>query len=508
MLEQSTPFEGTESVIQFLTRYTGAEDWMCGKIAGRFQIKGPLLEREVAGLPGGFQTRVKLAALLLREPNFLLLDEPTNYLDLRTLVLLERLLREFNGGFIVVSHDREFLRRTCQKTLEVERGQIEFFPGDVEAYLEYKDEQQELKLRHNKNVDAKKRHLEDFIARNRVRASTASRAQSKIKQLEKLNTTDIERSLRTVSIRIPSVPVRKGTALSCRGLSIGYPEHTVAKNIFCEIDRGEKVAVVGDNGEGKTTFLKTIASELQGLDGEFEWGHHEQVSYYAQHVYSALDPKLSISQFLERQAAADVLRQDLLELAGSFLFRGDDLDKRIDVLSGGERARLALAGLLLARRPVLLLDEPTNHLDFETVEALGRALREYEGTVFLVSHDRTFVSLVASTIVEVKGGAISIYPGDYGSYVYQVEREAAESEDESPASSGGKSAKASSATSHEERKEKRARIRKMRKDVSQAEKKIEKLQKEREEIQNYYLENPTDRSVERKTRFDELAGLV
>jgi ATP-binding cassette subfamily F protein 3 len=200
----------------------------------------------------------------------------------------------------------------------------------------------------------------------------------------------------------------------------------VAKGINLEVERGSKIAVLGENGQGKTTFLRTIAQDLTPKQGDYIWGSGTKIGYYAQHVLSMLHPEDDVYGHLKRKAASGVFHQDILNLAGSFLFRGDDVEKKISVLSGGERARLCLAGLLLSKSNILLLDEPTNHLDFETVEALGRALREYEGTVFFISHDRTFVNLIATGILDVKDGKIIRYPGTYEEYVYALETKARE----------------------------------------------------------------------------------
>ena len=516
-VEQRSPFEEGETVIDFLTRYTEKEDWRCAKIAGRFQLRGPTLDQAVSDLSGGFQTRVKLAAMMLTEPNFLILDEPTNYLDLRTLLLLERFLKDYRGGYLVVSHDREFLKRTCDKTLEIERGELNLFPGDVEAYFAFKEEQLALKERYNKNGEDKRKQLQKFVDRYRVRASTASRAQSKLKQMDRLETIAIDSPLGTANIKIPSVEIKKGVALRCNDLMVGYPGHNVASDIYLEIERGQHVAVLGDNGQGKTTFLRTIAAELDTRGGDYSWGYQLSPGYYAQHVYAALDDKLDVYTQLERSAARDVLPQQILDMAGSFLFRGDEVEKPIRVLSGGERARVCLAGLLLSRRPVLLLDEPTNHLDFETVEALGRALQTYPGTIFFVSHDRTFVKLVATNIVEVKDNRIKLYPGDYDAYVYQTERELDEDPDvgSGSASKSRKAARSDKGDSsdakeseYHRRKEYRSKLKQLKKKVATAEKDLSALQQERDAIHQFFLDNPTDPAPDKQKRSAELVSLV
>jgi ATP-binding cassette subfamily F protein 3 len=360
--------------------------------------------------------------MLVREPNFLILDEPSNYLDLSTLLLLERFLADFNGGYAIVSHDREFLKRTCEETLEIEDGAMTLWPGGVHDYLIFKYEEKERKEAFNRNLSEKKARMEKFVERFKAKASKASQARSRVKALEKLEAKfiEIDHPLATVRIRLPRIEHRTGHALQTDNLAIGYPGRTVADLINLEIHRGEKIAILGNNGEGKTTLLRTLAGELPSKSGGFKWAAGMAFSYYAQHVYSALDPGLTVRESLRSMASRDVNEQQILDLAGCFLFRGDDVDKKVKVLSGGERSRVCLAGLLLAKKPVLLLDEPTNHLDFETVEALASALAEYAGTVIFVCHDRTFVRLTATRIVEIRNGKVRNYPGTYEEYVWSL----------------------------------------------------------------------------------------
>ncbi|MBI4970495.1 MAG: ABC-F family ATP-binding cassette domain-containing protein [Candidatus Omnitrophica bacterium] len=425
-LEQQDPFKQEETVIDFLMRYTGREEWECGEMAWRFQLHHDLLEKPIKSLSGGFQTRVKLVSMMLRQPNFLILDEPTNYLDLSTLILLENFLQDYNGGFIIVSHDREFLKRTCEETLEVENGQLTIYPGKIEDYFAFKTEQKEQALAYNKNVEAKRKQLQRFVDRFGAKASKASQARSKKKQIERLKPIEIDNPLATVKVKIPLVEKRNGLALRCEDLAIGYPEKVVAKNIRVEALCGARVAILGDNGQGKTTFLRTIAGDLQAKHGAHRWGNNLKIAYYAQHVYQAIDPTLDVYSYLDSRTADGITSQEILNIAGSFLFKGEDVRKKVSVLSGGERARLCLAGMLLTKSNVLLLDEPTNHLDFETVEALGNALKDFLGTIFFISHDRTFVNLVATEIFDVKEGRVINYPGDYAEYVYYLERKVAE----------------------------------------------------------------------------------
>jgi len=538
-LEQKDPFSPEEGVLEFLQRYTDREDWECGKIAGRFHLKNELLERTIGSLPGGYQMRVKLAAMLLQEPNFLLLDEPTNYLDLNTLILLENFLRSWNGGFLVISHDREFLKRTTEHTLEVEGGDVFLYPGDLEEYFEFKQEQREQALAYNKNVEARRKELQTFVDRFRAKASKATQAKSKAKQLEKLETIEIGTKLKTVRMRIPEPEGqgnKKGLALRAENLAIGYkdPERVVADGIDLEIERGAHVAVLGENGQGKSTLLKTLAGRLDPLGGSFQWTGAVRAAYYAQHVYANLDPKADVFTTLERAAAPGINKQQILEMAGSFLFRGEDTQKPVSVLSGGERARLSLAGLLLGRSEVLLLDEPTNHLDFETVEALGEALRNYSGAVFFVSHDRTFVSLSATQILEVADGEITRYPGRYDEYVDSLQKRLLDGDGATKSASkkaatarkADRSAQKKNGAANAEtqrngagaeddgknrkqlKKERQAELRELRKELRENETRRAKRERERDELTTFFADNPGDYSRDKHARLEEVQALL
>jgi ATP-binding cassette, subfamily F, member 3 len=422
-LRQHDPFLPGETALEFLLRDSGEPDWKCGEVAGQFELKWAYLEGPIAKLSGGWQTRVKLAALLLHEPNLLLLDEPTNFLDLRTQILLEHFLQSHRSACLIVSHDRAFLASTCDHTLDLSRGKLTSFPGKVDAYLEYQSEKRSHEERSNVAILAKRRHLEEFIAKNKARAATATLAKSKSKQLERLELNRIASDEPTARIRAPRVEPRKGPALRCRDLAIGYPERQIATQIEMEIEHGSRAAVVGDNGQGKTTFLRTVVDSLKPLAGEVRWGFGCNVGVYAQHVYTSLPESQTVLQYLRYEAAQGKKEQEILEVAGAFLFRGPHINKPISVLSGGERARLCLGGLLLSQHNVLILDEPGNHLDVDTVEALGEALVNYQGTVIFTSHDRHFTKKVATCIVEVRDGRVTNYSGQYEAYLYKVNKE-------------------------------------------------------------------------------------
>jgi ATP-binding cassette subfamily F protein 3 len=427
-LQQHDTFLPGESSIEYLMRDSGQPDWKCGEVAGEFEIKGAYLNGPVSELSGGWQTRLKLASLLLKDPNMLVLDEPTNFLDIRTQILLEHFLRNFDKAALIVSHDRSFLQATCDHTLDLTRGKLTMFPGKIDAYLKFAAEQKEHAEKVNASIQAKQKHLQKFIDKNKARASTATLARSKGKQLERLQMLEIEAELPTAAIRAPVVQPRKGPAIRMIELSIGYPDKTVAKDIQLEIEHGQRAAIVGDNGQGKTTLLRTLVGSLEPRGGSVKWGHHCDVGVYAQHVYTALDPSDTVLEYLERKAIPGTTMQQILTVAGSMLFRGDHVRKKIQVLSGGERARLCMAGLLLGTYNVLVLDEPGNHLDVETVESLAEALIDYKGTVIFTSHDRHFMGRIATNIIEVRDGTARAYEGGYDGYLYHINREIDEGE--------------------------------------------------------------------------------
>jgi len=419
-LDQQSKFDKDESIIDFLVRDSKKEEWECAKIAGKFQLKNKLLNTKIGEISGGYQMRVRLSAMLLNDPNLLLLDEPTNHLDLSTLLLLEKFLKTYNGSYLIISHDREFLRNTCDETLEVDQGKLYHFPLSLDQYLEHKESKKKTDERYNKKIKRQQKHLQAFVDRFRYKASKASQAQSKIKQIEKLSEIEIRQSLKTARIYIPEVEKKKGIALKIENLSIGYNKNILAKNISIDIRRGEHIAILGDNGQGKTTFLKTINKEIKQISGNFRWMSNSKIAVYSQHVVNDLNPKEQIITYLDKQAGADVDNEDILRIAGNFLFYGDDIKKSISVLSGGEKARLCIAGMLLRKCNVLLLDEPTNHLDFETVEMLGQALSKSNATILFISHNREFIHQLAINIIGVADKKIKTSGYNYGEYLHHL----------------------------------------------------------------------------------------
>ncbi|MDO8509707.1 MAG: ABC-F family ATP-binding cassette domain-containing protein [bacterium] len=422
-LKQQDELDLDAIVIDYLIENTGKEIWQCAKMASRFDIKKEKLSLKIEALSGGYRMRLKLVIMLLKEPNLFLLDEPTNYLDVHTQLLLENVLKNYSGAFVIVSHDREFLKRTCEQTLEVEKGKIYLFPRPIDEYLEYKKQRLLTAEMYNKKIDREQKHLQTFVDRFRYKSTKARQAQSKMKAIERLEKVEIDSPMANVRINIRATELKRGLILRLENLAIGYGDKLIADKITLDVDRKQHIAIIGDNGQGKTTLLKTLASELEPLAGRFKWAYDIQMGYYAQHIADQLDPKDKVWRYLRRQATADIFDGEVMKMAGNFLFRDDDLEKEVSMLSGGERARLCLAGLLLEKNTLLLLDEPTSHLDFETVEALGLALEDFVGTVLFVSHNRTFVNSVANGIIEVKNGMARLYPGSYEDYIYHLEQD-------------------------------------------------------------------------------------
>jgi ATP-binding cassette subfamily F protein 3 len=373
-------------------------------------------------LSGGYRMRMKLLALIGKEPNLMLLDEPTNFLDLESILTLEKFLQGYRGAFMLISHDREFLRRTTDHTLEVETGDITKFPGTIDDYFEQKALLRSILSAQAANQESKRKSIQDFVDRFGAKATKARQAQSRLKQLEKMEKIEIKDLGVKAKIKIPP-PIHTGKeTLSLHEADLGYEQKVVVKNCNLRIEKGSHIGVVGYNGAGKSTLLKSLAGRIPFLAGDKKIGYQVSLSYYAQHVAEELNPDDTVLSSLQGAAQVDVKGQEILNMAGSLLFSGDSVHKRIRVLSGGEKSRVALGQILLKRSPLLLMDEPTNHLDFDTVEALTEALRDYEGTVVVVSHDRSFIGRIASKILEIRDGRAEIYPGTYDDYLWSLER--------------------------------------------------------------------------------------
>jgi ATP-binding cassette subfamily F protein 3 len=381
--------------------------------------------RRLATFSGGWIMRVELAKLLLAEPDVLLLDEPTNHLDLPSLEWFDETLAAFPGGVILISHDRAFLRKHTRRIAELRDAKYALYPCGYDAYLERKA-QRKLELEAAARTQQKQiEQTEQFIERFRYKASTAKQVQSRIKALDKLERVEVpEEKKRRMRLRIPE-PARSGAIpLALKGVHKKYGDVAVYQGVDFALKRGEKLALVGPNGAGKSTLLRMLAGVLPFERGERELGHNAQVAFYAQHQLESLTPTRSVLEELEAVAAFDDVPR-LRSHLGAFLFSGDDVQKRVGVLSGGEKARLALAKMLLRPSNVLVLDEPTNHLDVEACEVLESALVEYTGTLVFISHDRDFLNALATRVVEVRGGKLREFLGNYDAYLTKLREEEA-----------------------------------------------------------------------------------
>ena len=501
IIRQHEVLPSDQSVAAFLEDRSGKPVWTIAKLASEFGLHADHLAKSADQLSGGYQMRVKIVAMLLDDPNLLLLDEPVNYLDLNTLLLLEHFLKSYKGSFVLIAHDREFLENTCTTTFEIERGELTTYSGTVENYLVFKEEQKEFLKRTNKKLAREIEHHQEFVDRFGAKATMASRAQSKSKHIAKLRKkiAGVHADLANTRIVISCPLVPPGVAVYAEDLSVGYGEKIIVDKIGFSINRGEKVVIAGENGQGKTTVLKTLASLLDLIAGKLKWWHNADIGYYDQKVDATLMPNETVLNYLMRMAPHVTAGERILMMAGNFLFKNDDLEKPTSVLSGGERARLCLAGILLHEHSVLLLDEPTNHLDVETAEALAVALKKYEGTVIFVSHARTFVNALCDKVLEIRFGTLRNYPGTYEEYVSDLaELMAIEADGEQ------KDAKGSTNEQRIDKAELRLKLKELQRSIDRVEKDMKSLDKERSEILQYYFDYPTEYAPEKATRLAEL----
>lgn len=421
-LAQEDRWEGDPTVEEVLASQTVTPLWDVKRWAPAFGLDLERFGAKVKSLSGGYRMRVKLLHMMASRPDLMLLDEPTNYLDLETLVVLENFLLDAKGAFLLISHDREFLRRTTDHILEIEGGQMTKYAGNIDDYFEQKELLRSQLEKAALNQAAKRKEILDFAARFGAKATKARQVQSRLKRLDKMESIEIKALPLQARIRLPE-PGRTGRSIvRIEDAKLGYGEKTVLRDVRLELEKGDHLAVVGVNGAGKSTLLKALAGELKPLTGTVDHGVGVDVAYFAQHVAERLNPDDTVLEAMGQYARTETTRQEILDLAGSLLFGGDDVHKKVRLLSGGEKSRVALGQILLKRSSLLLLDEPTNHLDFHTVEALTQALADYSGAFVVVSHDRGFVRRAASKILEIQDGKAEFYPGTYDEYVWSVQK--------------------------------------------------------------------------------------
>jgi ATP-binding cassette subfamily F protein 3 len=431
------------------------------------------LGRPVAELSGGWRMRAVLARLLLLRPSLLLLDEPTNHLDLESLAWLESFLSGYGGSVVVVSHDRYFLNRMVSAIAELGTDGLATYVGDYDHYLVEREARRALLEARARQQARRVAEIERFIERFRYKATKARQVQSRIKMLERMERVEVDGPTRRLRFAFPEPPRTGRRVAALEGVHKAYGDRVVYAGVDFEVERGERVALVGANGAGKSTLLRILAGVLPFERGARTLGAHVEVHYYAQHQLDALDPDRTVLEEMEAVAPGSA-RTRLRTILGAFLFSGDAVDRKVRVLSGGEKARLALARMLVRPAALLCLDEPTNHLDLASREILEDALAGFPGTIVFISHDRYFINRVATRVVEVSAGRLTSYPGDYDDYLAARARAQAETRPGAPPE-GGAAARPRGKTP-ERRSRAGATARELGKRVEELERRIEALE--------------------------------
>jgi len=440
-------------------------------------------DRPTSEFSGGWRMRIELAKLLLRQPDVLLLDEPTNHLDIESIQWLETFLSTRANAVVLVSHDRAFINNVTTRTIEISCGHIYDYKVSYDQYVILRKERREQQLRAYENQQKQIQDTEDFIERFRYKATKAVQVQSRIKQLEKIERIEVdEEDNSALRLKFPPASRSGSYPIICEDVQKKYGNHVVFHDVNLTINRGDKVAFVGKNGEGKSTLVKCIMNEID-FDGKLVIGHNVQIGYFAQNQAQMLEGELTVFDTIDRVAVGDI-RNKIRDILGAFMFGGEASDKKVKVLSGGERSRLAMIKLLLQPVNLLILDEPTNHLDMRSKDVLKEAIREFEGTVILVSHDRDFLDGLATKVYEFGSGLVKEHLGGIYEFLQRKKLEDLNELQKSIPSGGSatstiadsQGAVSDNKLSYEAQKELNKKIKKMEKQVADCEKAIEELE--------------------------------
>ena len=434
-------------------------------------------DRATSEFSGGWRMRIELAKLLLRRPSIFLLDEPTNHLDIESIQWLEEYLRNYNGAVLLISHDRAFLDNVTTRTVELSLGHIYDYKVPYSKFVELRAERRAQQMAAYENQQRMIEKTEEFIEKFRYKPTKSNQVQSRIKQLERLERIEVEEEdLATLNIKFPPAPRSGQIVAEIKEVGKAFGQKRIFSDFTFTLERGQKIAFVGRNGEGKTTMARMIIGELEQTEGTIKLGANVNIGYYAQNQDDLMDGEFTVFDTLDRVAVGDI-RTRLRDILGAFLFRGEDIDKKVKVLSGGERSRLAMARLMLEPYNLLVLDEPTNHMDMRSKDILKRALQKYDGTVILVSHDRDFLDGIVDRIYEFRDGGVKEYLG--GIY-YFLEKRKVESLQEierkdTPAIAAPKE-NSTGKLSYEQKKEQEKLLRKLRKAVETIEAELAEIE--------------------------------
>ena len=472
-------------------------------ILNGFKFDESMWQMKIAELSGGQNTRLALAKMLLEKPNLLVLDEPTNHLDIETIAWLENYLVNYSGALIIVSHDRYFLDKVATVTLDLTKHSLDRYVGNYSRFVELKEQKLATEAKNYEKQQKEIAALEDFVSRNLVRASTTKRAQSRRKQLEKMERLDKpEAGKKSANMTFQSEKTSGNVVLAVENAAIGYDGEILSEPINLDLRKMNAVAIVGPNGIGKSTFIKSIVDQIPFIKGEKRFGANVEVGYYDQ-TQSKLTPSNTVLDELwnDFKLTPEV---EIRNRLGAFLFSGDDVKKSVGMLSGGEKARLLLAKLSMENNNFLILDEPTNHLDIDSKEVLENALIDFYGTLLFVSHDRYFINRVATHVLELSESGSTLYLGDYDYYVdKKAEIEVSQIED---ASTSNQAKEASPANDYQAQKESQKEARKLMRQIESLEAEIEELETQSQAISEQMLEtNDAEKLMEFQTELDKIS---